>query len=248
MYIYIYICISIYIYIIYNIDILRGPRSEKPYSAWFGSSIFKATRRAVNLKRGPGKSGAAGRLTPGNQSKGKGNATTKEDEQNRWRKASKKRERRRVWWWHAGRKQARVQTPFETRPWVQRYTRWTHDAFCVSLPRPPPRSRLLWCYKVQTGYAGPLINLQVKRGRWSRPRARFPANSHVLQGRHGAAPVIYKECACALSSNCWKFPRFKGQGGAAPVIYKDFALLLGLDRAPRYDPWQINCKSISATF
>ena len=28
---------------------------------------------------------------------GKGNATTKEDEQNRWRKASKKRERRRVW-------------------------------------------------------------------------------------------------------------------------------------------------------
>ena len=57
-------------------------------------SFFKATRRALNLKRGPGKSGAAGRLTPGNQSKGKGNATTKEDEQNRWRKASKKEKRK----------------------------------------------------------------------------------------------------------------------------------------------------------
>ena len=40
---------------------------------------------------------------------------------------------------------------------------------------------------------------------------------------------------------------FKGQGGAAPVIYKDFALLLGLDRAPRYDPWQINFRYILET-
>ena len=40
---------------------------------------------------------------------------------------------------------------------------------------------------------------------------------------------------------------FKGQGGAAPVIYKDFALLLGLDRAPGYDPWQINFRYILET-
>ena len=134
--------------------ILRGPRSEKPYSACFGSSIFKATRRALNLKRVPGKSGAAGRLTPGNQAKGKGNATTKEDEQNRWRKASKKRERRRVWWWHAGRKQARVQC---TDPdWNEAVDTTLQDGVMmhdgVSWEGPPP-SR----YKVQTGYAGPLL-------------------------------------------------------------------------------------------
>ena len=64
-------CIYIYTYIY----IQCGGPVDKPYFAWFGSSIFKATWRALNLKWGPGKSGAAGRLTSGNQSKGKGNAT-----------------------------------------------------------------------------------------------------------------------------------------------------------------------------
>ena len=35
--------------------ILRGPRSDKPYSAWFGKFIFKATWRPLNLKRDPRK-------------------------------------------------------------------------------------------------------------------------------------------------------------------------------------------------
>ena len=44
-----------------------------------------------------------------------------EDEQNRWRKAKKKEKGIIIWRWRAGRKQACVQTPFETRPWIQRY-------------------------------------------------------------------------------------------------------------------------------
>ena len=79
-----------------------------------------------------------------------------------------------------------------------------------------------------------------------------PANSHVLRGRHGAGagPLLLftRNVPAPFLRIAGNSHGFKDQGGAAPVIYKDFALLLGLDRAPRYDPWQINCKSISATF
>ena len=58
---------------------------------------FQGHPARTESEAGPGEEWRSRQANAWKPSKRKGNATTKEDEQNRWRKASKKRERRRVW-------------------------------------------------------------------------------------------------------------------------------------------------------